>query len=51
MEYDITKLRASCYELGYVLRSYQGAGSLAAAMLSTHKVKRFYGETPKHIEC
>ena len=45
----MTKLDATCVELGYPLRRYDGAGSLAAAMLRKWSIDAFQAPVPEKM--
>jgi hypothetical protein len=46
----MTKLNETCIELGYPLKRYDGAGSLAAAMLNSWGVKDYLAPVPDGME-
>lgn len=45
----IQKLDATCVELGYPLRAWHGAGSLAAAMLKAWGIKSYLADVPDEM--
>jgi hypothetical protein len=46
----VTKLDNTCTELGYPLRRYDGAGSLAAAMLRAWQIDKYMAPVPEGME-
>lgn len=46
----MTKLDETCKELGYPLRRYDGAGSLAASMLRAWRIDEYLADVPEGME-